>query len=77
MRKKNSSKHQYLTCQNNCRNRSIRYDTLAKIVLNEINKRNNKFNFLNRDVLTRFINKIYIDCQNKKNRDIYIEWNLY
>ena len=45
MRKKNSTKHEYLICSNNqngyndCANKtSIRYDLLEKIILNEINK---------------------------------------
>ena len=45
MRKKNSTKHEYLICSNNqngyndCSNKtSIRYDLLEKIILNEINK---------------------------------------
>ena len=45
MRKKNSTKHEYLICSNNqngyndCPNKaSIRYDLLEKIILNEINK---------------------------------------
>ena len=39
MRKKNSSKHEYLVCSNNnCLNKSsIRYDTLENIILNQIN----------------------------------------
>lgn len=46
MRKKNSSKHDYLVCSSNidgydnCKNKSsIRYDTLESIVLNAINKK--------------------------------------
>ncbi len=46
MRKKNSSKHEYLQCSNNrdgyndCINKqSIRYDKLENIILNEINKK--------------------------------------
>lgn len=44
MRKKNSAKHKYLVCSNNCdeydnyiNKSSIRYDTLENIILNEIN----------------------------------------
>ena len=50
MRKKNSSKHEYLVCSNNkdvyndCINKSsIRYDVLEKIILDEINKKIRKY----------------------------------
>ncbi len=50
MRKKNSSKHEYLVCSNNrdgyndCINKeSIRYDELENLVLNEINKKIAKY----------------------------------
>ena len=50
MRKKNSTKHEYLICTNNrdgyddCINKSsIRYDTLENIILNEINKKIKKY----------------------------------
>ena len=50
MRKKNSSKHEYLLCSNNrdgyddCINKSsIRYDELANLVLESINKKIEKF----------------------------------
>ena len=50
MRKKNSSKHEYLVCSNNrdgyddCINKtSIRYDELANLVLDAINKKIEKF----------------------------------
>lgn len=44
MRKKNTSKHIYLSCDNNCINKhSIRYDTLESIVLDLINKKINKY----------------------------------
>ena len=50
MRKKNSSKHEYLVCSNNrdgyddCINKSsIRYDELANLVLESINKKIEKF----------------------------------
>ena len=50
MRKKNSSKNEYLVCSNNkdgyndCINkRSIRYDVLEKIILDEINKKIRKY----------------------------------
>ncbi len=46
MRKKNSNKHEYLVCSsicngyNNCKNKkSIRYDVLEKIILDNINKK--------------------------------------
>lgn len=54
MRKKNSSKHEYLVCSNNrdgyndCENKfSIRYDILEKLVLNHINKKLKKYCDLN------------------------------
>ncbi|MDD5865381.1 MAG: recombinase family protein [bacterium] len=50
MRKKNSSKYEYLVCSNNkddyndCINKSsIRYDVLEKIILDEINKKIRKY----------------------------------
>ena len=50
MRKKNSKKHEYLVCSNNrdgyddCENKaSIRYDKLANLVLDAINKKIQKF----------------------------------
>ena len=50
MRKKNSSKHEYLVCSNNhdgyndCENKKgIRYDILENLILNEINKKISKF----------------------------------
>ena len=49
MRKKNSSKHEYLVCSSNngyneCKNKEgIRYDKLEKLILNEINKKIKKF----------------------------------
>ena len=54
MRKKNSSKHEYLVCSNNrdgyndCINKSsIRYDALEELVLSHINKKVKKFYDLN------------------------------
>ena len=54
MRKKNSSKHEYLVCSNNrdgyndCVNKAaIRYDALEELVLNHINKKVKKFYDLN------------------------------
>ena len=50
MRKKNSSKHEYLVCSNNrdgykdCENKTgIRYDILENLILTEINKKISKF----------------------------------
>ena len=50
MRKKNSTKHEYLLCSGNrdghddCINKSsIRYDELANLVLDAINKKIQKF----------------------------------
>ncbi len=50
MRKKNSSKHEYLQCSNNrdgyndCINKhAIRYDELENVILNEINKKISKY----------------------------------
>ena len=46
LRKKNSSRHEYLVCSNNviCSNKSsIRYDKLESIVLSEVNKLLDKF----------------------------------
>lgn len=54
MRKKNSSKHEYLVCSNNrdgyndCENKqSVRYDTIEELVLDAINKKIKKFYDLN------------------------------
>ena len=54
MRKKNSSKHEYLVCSNNrdgyndCVNKAaIRYDALEELVLSHINKKVKKFYDLN------------------------------
>lgn len=50
MRKKNSTKHEYLVCSNSqneynaCKNKiSIRYDLLESLILNEINKKIEKY----------------------------------
>ena len=50
MRKKNSTRHEYLVCSNNrdgyddcCNKSAMRYDTLEKIVLDEINKKIKKY----------------------------------
>ena len=72
MRKKNSSKHEYLVCSNNrdgyddCINKSsIRYDLLAELVLEAINKKIKKFydeeelnNLDSKKKETRFSSKI-------------------
>ena len=72
MRKKNSSKHEYLVCSNNrdgyddCENKSgIRYDELEKLVLDSINKKIKKYydeNLLEKESLkkkkNRFTDKI-------------------
>ena len=66
LRKKNSSKHQYLVCSNNiiCSNKSsIRYDKLESIVLIYINKLLDKFYD---DVLLK-------ENVNKKYKEIYKE----
>ncbi len=54
MRKKNSSKHEYLVCSNNkdgyinCENKqSIRYDTIEELILDTINKKIKKYYDLN------------------------------
>lgn len=67
MRKKNSSKYEYLVCSNNhdgyceCVNKSsIRYDALEKIVLDEINNIFRKF--YDKDIL------IELDSKNKVNK---------
>ena len=60
LRKKNSSKHEYLVCSNNstCSNKSsIRYDKLVSIVLLEVNKLLDKF--YDEELLKEKINKKY------------------
>lgn len=64
LRKKNSTKHEYLVCSNNrdgyddCINKSsMRYDTLEEIVLNAINKK-----------IEKYYDKSIIDEENKKNK---------
>ena len=60
LRKKNSSKHEYLVCSNNstCSNKSsIRYDKLVSIVLLYINKLLDKF--YDEELLKEKINKKY------------------
>ena len=70
MRKKNSSKHEYLVCSNNrdgydnCINKSsIRYDTLESIILNEINKIIKKY----------YDNKILQSEYKKNNQNKYTD----
>ena len=70
MRKKNSSKHEYLVCSNNrdgydnCINKSsIRYDTLEGIILNEINKIIKKY----------YDNKILQSEYKKNNQNKYTD----
>jgi len=79
MRKKNSSKHQYLVCSsnrdgyNNCENKSaIRYDALEQLVLKHINKKIKKFYDLNiletestKKEKNRFITKINLLTKQK------------
>ncbi len=67
MRKKNSTKHEYLVCSNNrdgyddCINKSaIRYDELEEIVLNTINKKIKKF-YDENELLA-------LDCKKTDNR---------
>ena len=81
MRKKNSLKYEYLVCPNNCQNNSsIRYDLLSNIVLNSINKIINKYTYLhnkyselNKIIIDEFIEKIYI---NNNEKIVTIKWNL-
>ena len=65
MRKKNSSKHEYLTCSNNCNGyneccnkTSIRYDKLENIILNSINDKIKKYYDKN------ILNKLNLDKKN-------------
>jgi hypothetical protein len=60
MRKKNSSKHEYLVCLDSeydkCKNKKgIRYDTLENIILNEINKKIKKY--YDKELIEKEINK--------------------
>lgn len=67
LRKKNSSKHEYLVCSNNiiCSNKSsIRYDKLENIVLLEINKLLN--NFYDEELLKEKVNKKYKEVYREK-----------
>ena len=66
LRKKNSSKHQYLVCSNNstCSNKSsIRYDLLENIVLELINKLIDKF----------YDEELLKEKTNKKYNEVYME----
>ena len=67
LRKKNSSKHEYLLCSNNsaCSNKSsIRYDLLENIVLELINKLIDKF--YDEDLFKDKVNKKYNEVYKKK-----------
>ncbi len=67
LRKKNSSKHEYLVCSNNsiCSNKSsIRYDKLESIVLLEVNKLLDKF--YDEEVLKEKLNKKYKEIYKEK-----------
>ena len=88
MRKKNSSKHEYLVCSNSCNNKSIRYDYLEDIVLKEINKLVKEFidvhmineiiktNNIRSNVLNElYLKKINLEKELVRNKD-YIK-NLY
>lgn len=75
MRKKNTSKHQYLVCtnkNNNCTNtKSIRYDTLEKLIIKEINKNIKKYHnidLLKKELLNnnKLNNKINLLQEQKK-----------
>lgn len=73
MRKKNSSKHEYLVCSNNmdgyknCINKeSIRYDVLEKLILDEINKKLMKF-YDEKKIIKMCKEKIYDKIDNKIN----------
>lgn len=69
MRKKNSAKHEYLVCSNNrdgyddCINKaSIRYDLLADLVLEAINKKIKKF-YDKEKLITRYLGIIFAFIQ--------------
>ena len=67
LRKKNSSRHEYLVCSNNsiCSNKSsIRYDKLESIVLLEINKLLDKF--YDEELLKEKVNKKYNEVYKEK-----------
>lgn len=74
MRKKNSTRHEYLVCSNNrdgyddCINKSsIRYDTLENIILNEINEKIKKY----------YDSKIIENEFKKKNQNKFTDKILY
>jgi len=97
MRKKNSSKHEYLVCSNNrdgyddCENKSsIRYDELANLVLDAINRKIKKFydekeleNLDSKKIDNRFTKKIKAlekqkeDINNKISKTRNYLKNLY
>lgn len=74
MRKKNSSKHTYLECTNtHCQNKTIRYDILEGIILNEINKNIKKYITIN-DIEKELTNNIK-NNQNKETNSLLNEKN--
>ena len=80
MRKKNSSKHEYLVCSSNnicnnyCINKNgIRYDELEKIILNEINKIINRFFKKEELNLLEYNGKYSNVITSLKNKKGYIE----
>ncbi len=97
MRKKNTKRHEYLVCSNNrdgynnCENKySIRYDKLAKIVLDAINNKITKYydekelvNLYLNSINNKYINTIYflekqiIDIQNKISKNNNYIKNIY
>lgn len=66
MRKKNSSKHQYLVCENpNCRNRhSIRYDVLEELILGNVNELCERY--CDKFFITKAVNR-QLNEQNKEH----------
>lgn len=87
MRKKNSSKHEYLVCSNNCdgyndcKNKSgIRYDTLETLILTSINQKIKKYynlNIITKETLKKDNNKIIkqIDLLTKEKNKIITQIN--
>lgn len=87
MRKKNSGKHEYLVCSssndgyNDCiNNKSIRYDLLENIILDEINKKIIKYydkNYLKKQLDTK--NNCFLDSKlytlKRRKEDILIRIN--
>ena len=66
MRKKNSSKHQYLVCENpNCPNRhSIRYDVLEELILGNVNELCERY--CDKYFITKEVNR-QLNGQNKEH----------